>query len=299
MTDRFKLTKGNQAQGVQRILNKLDELVADPGFAPAYFEGPVARAEQETDRIFGATYLELLSLFHTSSGYHANVHNEEPGALLRARGFAHSLLAFQLYLADLRYVIANRMSYHPIGSTICLLEFARAVSEGRLEVADWWADGIQDMNALNPHYLLDSTADRCLNAHLLLLSRCWRDRRLPRAEEIEPELGIYRILWSASQSVEAKNHALDECAHYHLEQALTNDWSPFGSMPYGPYPVELLAVCRLYQEVLGDRILGNHPLFQTPIVQRIDVGGLYSDEWLDRVRARAKPFYGKYWPDLS
>jgi hypothetical protein len=297
MANRFIVTKNNQQAGVERMLSKLDEMVADPGFVPAYQIDPVEFVESENERLFGALGLESLGLFYTCKGYQ-ELANSRDGTSLLAQGLSHYVLAFKIYVADLHYVTANGIENFVDGTDVCLLGFARAISYGQVSLADWWAEQLHRISSIDPSYLCKSLIDAPLVKHLLLIAICWREKRWCRPEEVDSSLGVYKPLWELDIDADP-NPALDECAYYHLSEAFSNDYSPFGSMPYGPYPLELLSWVRLYERVASKRAVPiNHPLFQNPVTQHPGPIPTLKNEWLEKVSVKVRDFYGDFWPEI-
>ncbi|HRE18548.1 MAG TPA: hypothetical protein PLW86_16020 [Rhodocyclaceae bacterium] len=281
---------------MKRIFHRLDKLVQDPGFTSSFHDTAKGEVNKSSDRQFGLVYLDSLSFYYTTIGYHEKISGNHNYTLQNSKGFAHSQLAFEIEASDLFFMAANRREYYPIGGEVCLMGFARAVSYGYLEIADWWATQLQRIYSLNPEYLLSSLPDQYLATHLLLIARCWNQNRWATQDEINSNLCIYEELWRSDQDEKGYLESLNECASYHLNEALNNDVSPFGMMPNGPYPLELLAWIGLYKKIRSINLaIPNHPLFQNQLVQHPIPMPQYADDWLEEIRARAQFFYGASW----
>ncbi|MFZ6798996.1 hypothetical protein [Undibacterium sp. Di24W] len=296
MENSLELSKAAQQKAISKIFCKLDEMLEDTAFATAYRDHPISCIAVENERLFGASFLESTALFYTCSAYHATTKQSAEAPVLLNQGFAHYLLAFQIYLADLRYVNVHKIENFVEGEDLCLLGFARAISYGFENVSDWWAEQLFFVRANNPDYLNQSMLDMNLLNHLLLLHTCWYEKRWCEPEEVTSDLGPYQALWKSVQDEKLRRSALGDCASYHLIEALNNDYSPFGSMPYGPYPVELIAWKKLYKRCFASECeLPSHPLFDNAVVNAIGSARLYKDQFLNELQSKVRLFYGTCW----
>ena len=295
MAKHFQVNTDNQVAAVDRMIASLGEFVRDPAFVPAYFDDPTSRLKSEHERPFGFVSLESLGLYYTCLGYDALVREDQAAELLLAKGLAHYSLAFKLEAADIAYQAKHKKDYFPIGTTTCLLGFARSVSYGQVSEAISWSRLLSRLSELNLKYLLDSVTDPALAHHLLLIGRVWSSGAWPNASDVGDELGVYRSLWLKSADQQGFDRALNDCAVYHLQEAFGAGMSEFGALPYGPYPVELTAWIRTYRRVhKADLPFPNHPLFLTPIVLHGDLPS-FEDPELARISEAAKNFYGDCW----
>jgi hypothetical protein len=42
----------------------------------------------------------------------------------------------------------------------------------------------------------------------------------------------------------------------------------------------------------------NHPIFQNPVAQHPDPIPTFKNEWLEKVSAKVRDFYGDFWPEI-
>jgi hypothetical protein len=117
-----------------------------------------------------------------------------------------------------------------------------------------------------------------------------------KTNELTDQLGPYQALWKNAQDENLRVSALEDCANYHLSEVLKNDYSPFGAMPYGPYPVESIAWQKLYERNFESECeFPSHSLFDNPIAHAIASASRYEDKSLDELQSKASLFYGTCW----
>jgi len=155
MVKSFKEHEVDQDMSVARMLDSLTALVSAPDFQTTYFEKCVVDINAENERLFGATDLEIVAFYYTVVGYQAAIMQVESTGNL-SKGLACYLLSFELFSADLSYVISNNQPYLPSAPAVCLFGFARAIAYGHLRLADWWAERLEVVNKLNPNYLIET-----------------------------------------------------------------------------------------------------------------------------------------------
>lgn len=293
------ITSFDQKRIAENIFNDISEFAKTPQFTTVFLDeclkGVSANLGQ---RMFGASYIEGIALHYTVAGYLQAVSEDPQASVTRSRGLANLLLAFEIQLSDMKYVLENKIDHGAYDSQISLTGFARAASHGNHALADWWANQIQVIYRSKENDLRASTfSDVTLFEHLHLLSKCWHEKRWALESEVISSLGTYSSLWENVDSKEKFEDAVLDAASFHLEQYDAPDLvSPLGLPINAAYPHEILAWHHLRGIIFPAGFsLPAHPILDTTVVNHQLPLPKYDDEWLSHVRLEASKFYGKHW----
>lgn len=159
---------------------------------------------------------------------------------------------------------------------------------------------------------IDSEDEPDTSTFVWLLVRSFCEQQWPGKEALPPELTPwYRDLLLNLDQPDALSEALVRYCDYRLARsyglsspdAKTKKWDAYvcSHREFCLFPVELLALQRIYQVVTGKEISldAPHPLLQTPLMRLpVNWQPLASDPLLEQAQALARDYFGKNWqPD--
>jgi len=298
MDERFSLDFSDQ-RIKKAIFDDLAELAKTAEFTAVFLDECLKNvAANSGQRMLGASYIEGVALHYTVNGYLQSIAEAPQAPETRSKGLAILLLAFEIQLADMKYVIENKIDHGTFDSQISLTGFARAAAHGNYKLASWWAAQIQVIHRFKEDDLRASVFfDTALFEHLYLLSKCWHEKRWALESEITSSLGIYFLLWKNIDSEEKIQTSIFDAASFHLQQYDAPDlMSPLGLPINAAYPQEILAWHHLRETLFSSRFsLPAHPILDTAVANHPLPLPEYDDEWLADVRLEAGKFYGEHW----
>jgi hypothetical protein len=294
----MKLDFTNQKRITKNICDDLVEFSNSPEFTAVFRDECMKNTEANLgQRMFGASYIEGIALHHTVNGYLQAITKDPLAPETRSRGLANLLLAFEIQVSDMKYVLEHKIDHGTYDSQISLTGFSRSISHGNQKLADWWANQIQVIYLLKKEDLRDSMLfEIALFEHLYLLSKCWSEKRWAFESEMTPLLDVYLPLWENYDNEKTPASIID-AASFHLEQYDAPDLrSPLGLPINAAYPHEILAWHHLRKAIFSSHLsLPAHPILDTAVANHFSPLPKYEDEWLTHVRLEASRFYGDHW----
>ncbi|SFQ11303.1 hypothetical protein [Variovorax sp. 770b2] len=303
MEEKLKLDSIDQERITKIIFSDLVEFTKTEEFTAVFHDeclkGVAANAGK---RMFGARYIEGIALHHIVNGYLQTTTESPQAPITRSRGLAHLLLAFEIQLSDMKYVLENKINHGAYDSQISLTGLTRSIAHGNYKLSNWWAAQIQVIHQLKEDDLRASMLfDTALFEHIYLLSKCWNEKRWAFESEANSSLETYLPLWKTTGSEAEMQAAIFDAACIHLERYAAPDlMSPLGLPINAAYPQEILAWHHLREIVFSSRFsLPAHPILDTTVVNHQLPLPKYDDEWLAHVRLEAGKFYGKHWSEFT
>lgn len=283
-----------QIKKIEKLRDRVLEVLAHPDFTAIYLEDSQRHVSGETDRPFGVSDVGLLSLYHLLRGYgFVWDGNEKDGRSAVALASGYLVLSAEIFFADRRYLIATEGRSLAMGWDVILLGLARLISHGNHKAADWWAQQLVNMLPTDAFSLENALPDDDLAHHLMLLGRCWAERRWAAKDEVQG-LGAYGRLWTAASDIEFES-ALQECLDHRFKKALGRSMSTLALPANSVYPLELLATISIYTKLVNPDFRSAHLFLSSDLSNALRQLDRQEDELIQNTRRRASKFYGHDW----